>query len=128
MAIITATSVHNSVGVCAVAPAALANDGPTSADIGANGAAHLLRIFDVTLTSGAGGDTLTIVTPDSIKDFAGGSLAFGLDISVLPMNAAARTGNPFVTQFPTAIVLTFAAAAAGAIYRVKIDGRHSTGR
>jgi hypothetical protein len=128
MAILTATEVHNYVGTCEVAPAALSNVGPTVADIGAGGVGKLLRIFDVTVTSTAGGDTLTIVTPDSIKSLSGGTLALGLDISVTPMTATAITGNPFVSQFPTQVVLTFAAAAVGAVYRVKIDGRHSIGR
>lgn len=148
MAIITPTLIDNRLGVVASVPAATTNNIPGTGgrnDIGADAGAQtpnsVCAIFDVTLTSGGIGDTATFTIPASIAKFsnpsmqetaeASASAPEGLDITVTPKNATGITGAPFVAQAagtPGTIVLTFAAAAAGAIYRVKIDGRYSAAR
>lgn len=142
MAIITPTSIANRLNKVVSAPAATANAGPIAGDLGGaapvDATSSLCAIFDVTLTSGGAGDTATFVIPSKLAELSqpqpnGGVIiaAIGLHISVVPLNATAITGAPFVTQTPGtpgSITLTFAAAAAAAQYRVMIDGRHSLGR
>jgi hypothetical protein len=127
MADITPTLIANRLGVTVSVPAATNNTGPKAGDIGADSGgsptrAVLKRVFDVGLTVANGGDTVTFNIPDEMQ------LGLGLDITVLPQNATARTGSPVVQQTATQVVMTFDAAAAGATYRVVFDAMHSLTR
>jgi hypothetical protein len=137
MAAITPTRIDNRLGTVISSPAATTNAGPTTGDIGADGAtptpASLMRVFDVTLTSGGSGDTATFAIPATIQKLAqpgGAPCGLGLSVTITPMNATARTGSPVMTQpaNTNTVILTFNAAAAGAIYRIVFNGMFSSAR
>lgn len=131
---ITPAQITHRLGTIASIPSATVNVGPTTGDIGASGttptSAELCRIFDVEMTSGGAGEFLQLRIPDSIKAYAPGTggAGLGLDIKILPMNAAAGAATWYVGQTNDLVTMVFLSACADGVFRFVIDGRHSIGR
>lgn len=126
MATITPTLIRNRCGTTISTPAATTNTGPTTGDIGADGAtptpANLMRSFEITFTSGGAGDTLQIVKPSTLQR------GLGCGICLTPMNATAFAALAAVTEAPTTFTLTMGAAAVGAIIKVELNAYFSAAR
>ena len=126
MAAITPTLITNRLGVTTSNPVATTNTGPTTGDIGADGAtptpSNLMRSFEITFTSTGGTDAFNINKPTTLQR------GLGCGIRLTPMNAAAFTALAAVTEGTTFFTITCGAAATGAKFQVELNAFYSAAR